>query len=103
MFVSGRSKFNSILREIESLAPKRGKNGFVLEKGNHAYEAVRKLFELIEQEYDAETAADLMKRFINAARTADFRKFKRGIDRIGRESEPDDGGQSGKDDDGEQG
>lgn len=81
MFVNGRSKFNSILREIESLAPKEGKHEFILAKGNHAYEAVIKLFELISEEYSEDVAADLEKRFINAIRTTDFRKFKRGIDR----------------------
>lgn len=79
------SRVINILREIELLAPKNGKHEFIVEKSEHAYEAVRKLFDLIESEYSDEDAEDLMKRFINAARTRDFKKFKRGIDRIKKE------------------
>ena len=78
---------NNILREIESLAPKRGKHEFIEEKGSHAYEAVRKLFDLIEAEYDEETSTDLLKRFVNAVKTSDYKKFKRGIERAKKDRE----------------
>lgn len=76
-----------MLREISQIAPKKERDTFIEEKASHAYEATRKLFVLIEENYDEETAAELMKRFMNAVRTNDYRKFKRGIIKVKKETE----------------
>lgn len=76
---------SNMLREIALLAPKKDQDAFIDEKANHAYESVRKLFVLIEETYEKDVSDELIKRFINAVRTDDYRKFKRGIKKLKKE------------------
>lgn len=75
----------SLLREIEALTPRRPSEDVLEEKASHAFASVRKLFQLALEEYGREEAADLAKRFINSVKSGDFRKFKRGVDRLRRQ------------------
>ena len=77
----------SLLKEIEALTPKRSSEDVIEEKASHAFSSVRKLFQLALEEYGRDDAADLAKRFINSVKSGDFRKFKRGIDRLRRKQE----------------
>jgi hypothetical protein len=75
-------KVGDFLQELMALAPKSGKHAFVRERAEHAYESFIKLMKLMRESYPASDAADLEKRFINSVKTEDFRKFKRGLNRI---------------------
>lgn len=70
-----------------ALAPRVGKHEFVSSSAENAYVSVMKLFASIREQYNDADADDLEKRFINSVKTADIRKFRRGLDRIRREDE----------------
>lgn len=72
----------NLFREIQSLAPARDPDAFVDDRAKHAFAAARKLFEVIERTYSEEDAADLVKRFVNALKSGDYRKFDRGMRRL---------------------
>lgn len=77
----------SILEELMALAPRAGKHEFVSSAAENAYVSVMKLFGSIREHYGEADADDLEKRFINSVKTADMRKFRRGMDRIRREED----------------
>lgn len=72
----------SILQELSDLGISRNKDYLIESRGGNLIESAINLLSLIREHYDEETAADLEKRFINAIRTAEPIKFKRGIKRI---------------------
>lgn len=75
------SRTQSLLREIDSLG-RKDPLAIIEARADHAYSAVRKLEELMRENLSEEEATDLMKRFFNATRTADYRKIERGIRRL---------------------
>lgn len=64
-------------------------------QGRHAFAAVRHLIDRIKEVCTEEEAEDLIKRFFNAAKSDDFRKFRRGIRRL---AEKDDVGTGSEED-----
>lgn len=80
--MTGSSGLGGLLREIDSLTPRRDIPGTLEVRGQNAFAAVRKLIELIEYNFEGENREDLIKRFFNASRTNDYRKFQRGIERV---------------------
>ncbi len=78
-------KFRSIVDELSDYAPVRDRDLFIESRAEQVMGSVKNLMRLIRESYDAETADDLQKRLINAIRSEDENKFRRGIRQI-RES-----------------
>lgn len=72
----------SILQELSELGVNRNKDLVIESRGTNLIESAINLLSLIKENYDLETAAELERRFINAIRTAEPAKFKRGIKKI---------------------
>lgn len=77
--------FRSLIDELSDYAPKNNKDLFIESRAQQVIASVTHLMKLINESYDADTAADLQKRLINSLRTGDESKFRRGIRHI-RES-----------------
>jgi hypothetical protein len=72
----------SILQELNDLGVNRNKDLVIESRGTNLIESAVNLLSLIRENYDIETAAELERRFINAIRTSEPAKFKRGIKKI---------------------
>jgi hypothetical protein len=72
----------SILQELSELSVNRNKDLVIESRGTNLIESAINLLSLIREQYDVETAAELERRFINAIRTAEPAKFKRGVKKI---------------------
>jgi hypothetical protein len=72
----------SILQELSDLSVNRSKDSVIESRGSNLIESAINLLSLIRENYDLETSAELERRFINAIRTAEPAKFKRGIKKI---------------------
>lgn len=77
-----RKSTRSILQEISDLGISRDKDRVIESRGSNLIESAINLVNLIKEHYDLETAAELERRFINAIRTQEPSKFKRGIRKI---------------------
>jgi hypothetical protein len=77
-----RKSTRSILQELSDLGVSRDKELVIESRGTNLIESAINLMSLIREQYDLETAAELERRFINAIRTAEPAKFKRGIKKI---------------------
>jgi len=75
-------KPHSLLQELESYIPPRAYPVRLRTHGERVFTAVKKLMIDIENNCDKEMADELKKRFFNATRTNDFRKFERGVDKL---------------------
>lgn len=72
----------SILQELSDLGVNRDKDQIIESRGSNLIESAINLLSLIREHYDAETAGELERRFINAIRTSEPAKFRRGIKKI---------------------
>lgn len=72
----------SILQELSDLSVNRNKDLVIESRGSSLIESAINLLALIREQYDIETASELERRFINAIRTAEPAKFKRGVKKI---------------------
>lgn len=72
----------SILQELSDLGVSRDKDHIIESRGSNLIESAINLLSLIREQYDSETAGELERRFINAIRTGEPAKFKRGIKKI---------------------
>lgn len=77
-----RKSTRSILTELTDLGISRDKDRVIESRGTNLIESAINLVNLIKEHYDLETAAELERRFINAIRTQEPSKFKRGIRKI---------------------
>jgi hypothetical protein len=77
-----RKSTRSILQELSDLGVNRNKDLVIESRGTNLIESAINLLSLIRENYDLETSAELERRFINAIRTAEPAKFKRGIKKI---------------------
>lgn len=78
-----KKRTRSILEELSNLGQSRRDNDLLIENtGNNIIESAINLLNRISMHYDAETASDLERKFINSIKTGDPRKFKRSIQRI---------------------
>ena len=69
----------SILDELNNLNLHKDKQSLIESTGNNLIQSTINLFRQINEQYDADTALELERRFLNSVRTGDPRKFKRGI------------------------
>lgn len=72
----------SILQELSDLGVNRNKDLVIESRGSNLIESAINLLSLIRESYDLETSVELERRFINAIRSGEISKFKRGIKRI---------------------
>jgi hypothetical protein len=78
-----KKRTRSILEELSSLSRHTNNADLLLETtGSNIIESAINLLTRISETYDAETATDLERRFVNAIRSGDVRKFKRGMQRV---------------------
>ena len=77
-----RKSTRSILQELSDLGVKRDADLIIESRGSNIIESAVNLLTLIRENYDIETAAELERRFVNAIRSGDSAKFKRGIKKI---------------------
>ena len=72
----------SILEELNNLGLNRDNDRLIETTANNIINSSINLINTINQKYDAETAGELERRFLNSIKSGDPRKFKRGIEKI---------------------
>lgn len=72
----------SILEELNEISLIRNKDHLIETKGVNLVASAINLLKLIKENYDIETATELERRFINAIRSGDSDKFKRGMIKV---------------------
>lgn len=72
----------SILQELNEIAEIRNKDSLVESRATNIINSAINLLESIHKNYDAESADELERRFINAIRGQDPSKFTRGMKKI---------------------
>ena len=77
-----RKSTRSILQELSDIGLSKDTDLIIESRGANIIQSAVNLINLIRENYDVETAAELERRFINGIRTNDSTKFKRGIKRI---------------------
>jgi uncharacterized Fe-S cluster-containing MiaB family protein len=77
-----RKSTRSILQELSDIGLARDTDVVVESRGTNIIQSAINLLDLIRENYDVETAAELERRFINSIKGSDPNKFKRGIKRI---------------------
>ena len=75
-------KTRSILQELNEIAEVRHKEALFESRATNIINSAINLLESIHKNYDAETADELERRFINAIKGQDPAKFNRGIRKI---------------------
>ncbi len=78
-------KFRSIVEELSDYVPNRDREHFIESRAIQVIASFRNLQKLIAESYDSETADDLFKRLVNAARTGDEKKMTRKLKEIKKE------------------
>lgn len=77
-----KKRTRSILEELNSLGSNKDTELQIETTGSNIIESAANLLERIEQNYDADTAGELQRRFVNAIKAGDSKKFSRGIEKI---------------------
>jgi hypothetical protein len=77
-----RKSTRSILQGLTDISLDRDTEHVIESRGSNIIASAINLLELIRENYDLETAAELERRFINSIKSGDNNKFKRGIKRI---------------------
>ncbi len=77
-----KKRTRSILEELNSLGNTRNTELLIENRGANIIESAINLLSLVRQQFNEEEAAELERRFLNAIRTGDPRKFKRGVHKV---------------------
>ena len=77
-----KKRTRSILEELNNLDRAKNNDLLIESTGSNIIESAINLLNKISNTYDAETAGELERRFINSIRTGDPRKFKRSINKV---------------------
>ena len=77
-----RKSTRSILQELSDVSLSRNTDLVVESRGSNLIESAINLINMIKENYDIETAAELERRFLNSIRSGDVTKFKRGVKKI---------------------
>lgn len=77
-----RKSTRSILQELNDLGVSRDTELIIESRASNIIQSAVNLLNLIRENYDIETAAELERRFLNSIKTNDVQKFKRGIKKI---------------------
>ena len=77
-----RKSTRSILQELSDINLSRNADHLIESRGSNIIQSAINLINMIKENYDIETAAELERRFINSIKSSDASKFKRGIKKI---------------------
>lgn len=77
-----KKRTRSILEELSNLDRSKSNDHLIETTGNNIIESAINLLNKISKTYDDVTAGELERRFINAIKSGDPRKFKRGMHKI---------------------
>ena len=77
-----KKRTRSILEELNELGRNHGNDRLIETTDNNLIESSINLINRISSTYDDDTAGELERRFINAIKSGDPRKFKRGMKKI---------------------
>ena len=77
-----KKRTRSLLEEINSIAPKKDKNAILESRGTNAISSIINILEMIDANFDSETAQDLNKRIMLSIKNRDPERFNRGIKKI---------------------
>lgn len=77
-----KKRTRSLLEEINSLAPTKDKNAILESRGSNAISSIINILEMIDANFDSETAQDLNKRIMLSIKNRDPERFNRGIKKI---------------------
>ncbi len=77
-----KKRTRSILEELSSLGNSRSTDLLIENRGQNIIDSAINLLTLVKQQFNEDEAAELERRFLNAIRTGDPRKFKRGVHKI---------------------
>jgi hypothetical protein len=77
-----KKRTRGILEELSSFRPKNYSDEFIQTTGNNIIESAVNLLKRIHETYDADTALDLERRFLNSIRSGNSKKFRSGVDKV---------------------
>ena len=77
-----KKRTRSILEELNNLGRAKDNDLLIETTGSNIIESAINLLNRIGNTYDETTAGELERRFINAIKSGDTKKFKRGIQKI---------------------
>jgi len=77
-----KKRTRSILEELNNLGARRNTELLIENRGYSIIESAVNLLTLVKEQFNEEEAAELERRFLNAIRTGDARKFKRGVHKV---------------------
>ena len=77
-----RKQTRSILEELTHLGQQQHTDHHIEATASNIIESAKNLIERIESNYDATTADELERRFINSIKSGDAKKFKRGMQKV---------------------
>jgi hypothetical protein len=77
-----KKRTRSILEELSSLGSSRNTDLLIENRGVSLVESAANFLSLVRQQFNEEEAAELERRFLNAIRANDPRKFKRGVQKV---------------------
>jgi hypothetical protein len=77
-----KKRTRSILEELNSLGSRRNTELLIENRGQSIIESAVNLLGLIREQFNEDEAGELERRFLNAIRTGEPIKFKRGVHKI---------------------
>ena len=77
-----KKRTRSILEELNSLGAQRNNELIIENRGQTIIESAVNLLALIRESFNEDEAGELERRFLNAIRTGDTKKFKRGVHKV---------------------
>jgi|TARA_B110000503_G_scaffold98693_1_gene147878 hypothetical protein len=77
-----KKRTRSILEELNNLDRSKSSDHLIEATGSNIIESAINLLNKISNTYDENTAGELERRFLNAIKSGDPRKFKRGIQKV---------------------
>jgi DNA-binding protein len=77
-----KKRTRSILEELNSLGNSRSAELLIENRGQNIIDSAVNLLNLVREQFNEEESAELERRFLNAIRTGDPRKFKRGVQKV---------------------
>ena len=77
-----KKRTRSILEELNTLGTRRNTELLIANRGQNIIESAVNLLTLVKEQFNEEEAGEIERRFLNAIRTGDPRKFSRSVRKI---------------------
>ena len=77
-----KKRTRSILEELNNLDRRPNNDHLIEASGSNIIESAINLLNKISESYDADTASELERRFLNSIKSGDPKKFKRSIHKV---------------------